>query len=159
MYGGCEAVLPKCPEKAQPRCCLLSLQVSRTNFHKGCHTNNGNCKWTSITLCFDFSRKNGNDEQCFRAQNILHPPCAQVSCQHVLAISTKINKKYHFLNLFTPGTPWLIIITTKSYHNLVSSFRLPLVGMAKRQTFRHVTRWQGTAGLKTSIISLAVLLV
>ena len=112
-----------------------------------------------LTLCFDFFRKNGNDEQCFRAQNILHPPCAQVSCQHVLAISTKINKKYHFLNLFTPGTPWLIIITTNSYHNLVSSFRLPLVGMAKRQTFRHVTRWQGTAGLKTSIISLAVLLV
>ena len=48
VYGGCEAVLPKRPEKAQSRCCLLSLQVRTTNFHKGCHTNSGNCKWTSI---------------------------------------------------------------------------------------------------------------
>ena len=27
------------------------------------------------------------------------------------------------------------------------TLRLLLVGMAKRQTFRHVTHWQGTAGL------------
>merc|ERR1719410_2837866 len=31
----------------------------------------------SLDVAFCLCKKNGNDEQCFRAQNILHPPCAQ----------------------------------------------------------------------------------
>ena len=106
VYGGCEAVLPKRPEKAQPRCCLLSLQVRTTNFHKGCHTNNGNCKWTSILYSmlrlFQEKRKRRT-----MLQSSKHPPSSLCSGQ-LLTCAFNFNENQQKVSLsqsFYPRNP------------------------------------------------------
>ena len=78
VYGSCEAVLSKRSKKAQPRRCLLSLQVRYMNIMMVMV----NLMMMMMIHFTYLCRKNGNDEQCFRAQNILHPPCAQVNHHH-----------------------------------------------------------------------------
>ena len=115
-----------------------------------------------LALCFDFfSGKTGttNNASELKTSSILH--VLRLVANICLKFYRKATTSKTFL-YFTLRSPLFDFLFHKHFTNIIFHLLIPrllLVGMAKRQTFRHVTRWQGTAGLKTSIISLAVLLV
>jgi len=62
-----EAVKSRCVESCSRDRCMAAVK----EFYRRVP------KQHSLDVAFCLCKKNGQDEQCFRAQNILHPPCAQ----------------------------------------------------------------------------------